>query len=46
MLKILVDGREADVFRGDSGKFEVPEGDHTVLIQLLENLEKPGPPRF
>ena len=44
--QLLVDGREADVFRGDSGKFEVPEGDHTVLIQLLENLEKPGPPRF
>jgi glycogen debranching enzyme len=44
--QLLVDGREADVFRGDSGKFEVPEGDHTVLIQLLESLEKPGPPRF
>jgi hypothetical protein len=33
-----------DVFSGNSRKFEVPEGDHTVLIQLLEDLEKQNPP--
>jgi hypothetical protein len=44
--QLLVDGREVDVLRGGSGKFEVPEGDHSVLFQLLESLEKPGPPRF
>ncbi len=40
--QLLVDGREADVFAAGSRKFEVPEGDHTVLVQLLEDLEK-GP---
>jgi hypothetical protein len=44
--QLLIDGREVDVLRGDSGKFEVPEGDHAVLFQLLENLEKAGPSRF
>ena len=49
--QLLVDDREVDVFRGDSGKFVVPDGDHTVLIQLLESLEPPfliyeeAPPR-
>jgi hypothetical protein len=43
--QILVDGRETDVFKGDFYKFEVPEGDHTVLIQLLENLESPPSPK-
>ena len=43
--QLLIDSREVDVFRGDSGKFEVPEGDHAVLLQLLENLEKQGSPR-
>ena len=38
--QLLVDGREVDVFSGSGRKFEVPEGDHTVLIQLLEDLEK------
>ena len=45
-FQLLVDGREVDVLRGDSGKFEVPEGDHAVLLQLLEYLEKQSPPRF
>ena len=39
----LVDGQVVDVFKGDSCKFGVPEGEHTVLIQLLENLEKEAP---
>lgn len=39
--QLLIDGREAEVFRGNSIKFEVPEGDHSVLVQLLENLEEP-----
>ena len=43
--QLFIDSREVDVFRGDSGKFEVPEGDHVVLIQLLENMEKQGSPR-
>jgi hypothetical protein len=38
--QLLVDGREMDVFSGSVHKFGVPEGDHTVLIQLLENLDK------
>jgi glycogen debranching enzyme len=38
--ELLIDGREVDVFRGDSWKFEVPEGDHSVLFQLLESLGK------
>jgi hypothetical protein len=42
---LVVDGREVDVFKGDSLKFEVPEGDHTVLVQLLESISKQNPPR-
>jgi hypothetical protein len=42
--QLLVDGREVDVFTGNSRKFEVPEGDHSVLVQLLEDLEKQNPP--
>lgn len=38
--QLLIDGREVDVFSASSRKFEVPEGDHTVLIQLLQDLEK------
>jgi hypothetical protein len=40
--QLLVDGREADVFTARSRKFEIPEGDHVVLVQLLEDLDK-GP---
>jgi hypothetical protein len=40
--QLLVDGRETDVFSGNARKFTVPEGDHTVLIQLLEDLDKEG----
>ncbi len=38
--QLLIDGREVDVFSASGRKFEVPEGDHTVLVQLLEDLEK------
>jgi hypothetical protein len=38
--QLLVDGREMDVFSGNVHKFDVPEGEHTVLIQILEDLEK------
>ncbi len=38
--QIMVDGRQADVFKGDSYRFDLPEGEHSVLIQLLESLEK------
>jgi hypothetical protein len=40
--QLLIDGRETDVFSGNARKFAVPEGDHTVLIQLLEDLDKEG----
>jgi len=36
--QLLVDGREVDVFTAGSTAFEVPEGEHTVLVQLLEDL--------
>jgi len=42
--QLLVDGRQADVFTGSATRFEVPEGDHAVLIQLLENYDKDPPP--
>jgi hypothetical protein len=38
--QLLVDGRVVDVFTGNSRTFEVPEGEHTVLVQLLGDLEK------
>ncbi len=38
--QLLIDGREVDVFSARGRKFEVPEGNHTVLVQLLEDLEK------
>ncbi|HPW18165.1 MAG TPA: trehalase family glycosidase, partial [Candidatus Aminicenantes bacterium] len=42
--QLLVDGRVADVFHGRARKFGVPGGEHVVLVQLLEDLEKaPGP---
>lgn len=34
--QILVDDKEMKPFSGDSVKFEVPKGDHSVLILLLE----------
>jgi hypothetical protein len=36
----LVDGREIKVFTGKSAVLDVPAGDHTVLIMLLEDKEK------
>lgn len=39
--QLLLDGRETDVFSGQSWKFDVPEGDHTVLVQLLSGGEGP-----
>ena len=41
--QLLLDGREMDVFSGSVRKFGVPEGDHAILIQLLEDLEKEDP---
>jgi len=41
--QVLVDGRPVDVFSARSRKFTVPEGGHTVLVQLLEDLEKDRP---
>jgi hypothetical protein len=41
--QILIDGRAVDIFSSNARKFAVPEGDHSVLIQLLEDLEKDRP---
>jgi hypothetical protein len=38
--QLLVDGKVVDVFSARGRAFEVPEGDHTVLVQLLGDLEK------
>ncbi len=38
--QFLLDNQVKQVFVGDSFSFEVPEGEHTVLIQLLEEREK------
>jgi neutral trehalase len=35
--QILVDGKEVDVFKGDSRKFDVPAGDHKVAVQFLSS---------
>jgi hypothetical protein len=40
--QLLVDGRVVDVFTGSGRSFEVADGEHTVLVQLLEDLEKEG----
>jgi neutral trehalase len=37
--QLLVDNQISKVFEGDSLKFTVPEGEHTVLIQLLEDQD-------
>ncbi len=39
-FQLLIDGREVDIFSARVRTFEVPEGEHTVLVQLLEDLEK------
>ncbi len=38
--QLVVDGQTLDVFSGASKKFEIPGGEHSVLVQLLTNLEK------
>jgi neutral trehalase len=35
--QLLIDSQLKKIFRGDSQKFEVPEGEHSVLVQLLED---------
>ena len=41
--QLLIDGRAVDVFSANARKFNVPEGEHIVLVQLLEDLEKDRP---
>jgi hypothetical protein len=41
--QLAVDGREVDVFSSNATKFEVPEGEHAVLVQLLEDLQDEAP---
>jgi len=41
--QLLVDGQVVDVFTGTGRSFDVPDGEHTVLVQLLEDLDKEGP---
>jgi hypothetical protein len=38
--QLLLDGRVVAVFTGSGRKFTVPEGDHIILVQLLEDLER------
>ncbi len=35
--QLLVDNQLKKIFKGDSQKFEVPDGEHSVLVQLLED---------
>jgi len=37
--QLLIDDRPKKVFSGSSVKFDVPDGDHAVVIQLLESLD-------
>jgi len=37
--QLLIDNLERDIFKGKSIKFEISEGDHSVLILLLEGEE-------
>jgi hypothetical protein len=37
--QLLLDNQLKKIFRGDSQTFEVPEGDHSVLCQLLEEQD-------
>ncbi len=37
--QLLLDNQIKKIFKGKAHKFEVPEGDHTVLIQLLEEQD-------
>lgn len=37
--QLLLDNQLKPLFKGRSYKFDVPEGDHSVLIQLLEELD-------
>jgi len=42
--QLLIDGRVVDVFSGSGRTFEVGDGEHTILVQLLEDLEKENIP--
>ena len=37
--QLLLDNQLKPLFKGRSYKFDVPEGDHSVLIQILEELD-------
>ncbi len=37
--QLLIDNREVKVFTGSSVEFDIPAGDHSVLIMLLEETE-------
>ena len=38
--QLLLDGREIEVFEGQQAVCRIPEGEHAILIQLLDSLEK------
>ncbi len=38
--QLLIDNQLREVFRGKSVSFDVPEGNHNVLLQLLETLDE------
>jgi hypothetical protein len=37
--QLLIDDKPKKVFSGSSVKFDIPDGDHAVVIQLLESLD-------
>jgi hypothetical protein len=37
--ELRIDDEVKEIFKGDDIKFKVPEGDHSVLILLLDRLE-------
>ena len=37
--QIEVDNQPAEIFEGRSTKFKIPEGEHNVLVLLLEKID-------
>ncbi len=38
--QLLLDGREVEVFEGQQAVCRIPEGEHAILIQLLDSLDR------
>jgi len=37
--QLTIDDQAEEIFKGNSIKFKIPEGEHSVLILLLKNLD-------